>query len=196
MDLRTVMLGGVALWGTNQLTRDYSGQSFTERFSARAATMTGVELPSEKAKQISAQLREDKERRARVAALRDELVRSGRFGEIRVGEDGVERWTDEQKRLFREAYERVRREEQEGKGQGLGATTNIGGKEEKKNVLEKIWMGDAEPDWKEKRDEREKEALQEGGVGYWGLITEQIAEVWSGGAKKDERKSNEDVKKS
>jgi hypothetical protein len=195
MDLRAVMLGGVALWGTNQLTHDYSGQSFTQRFSARAATMSGVELPSEKAKQISAQLREDKERRARVAALRDELVRSGTFGEIKVGEDGVERWTDEQKRLFREAYEKLRKDG----GLSSGATTTVrnGGKEETgKGVLEKIWMGNAEPNWKEKRDQREKEALQEGGIGYWGLITEQIAEVWGGGAKKDERKSNEDVKKS
>ncbi|KAJ8128850.1 hypothetical protein O1611_g4779 [Lasiodiplodia mahajangana] len=57
------------------------------------------------------------------------------------------------------------------------------GAKTEKGILQRIWMGDAEPDWKEKREQKEREALQEGGGGYWGLITEQIAEVWNGGRK-------------
>lgn len=39
--------------------------------------------------------------------------------------------------------------------------------------------------WKVERDEREKEALEDG-RGYWGLITEQIWDVWSWGKKEVE----------
>ncbi|KAH9995199.1 hypothetical protein F4779DRAFT_607696 [Xylariaceae sp. FL0662B] len=55
-----------------------------------------------------------------------------------------------------------------------------------RGILEKIWMGDQGDDWKEKRERREKEALAEGGGGYWGLITDQISEVWNWGSKKGE----------
>jgi hypothetical protein len=73
------------------------------------------------------------------------------------------------------------------------------GEEKEKGLFRRIWMGDAGPDWKEKREQREREALQEGGGGYWGLIMDQIAEVWSG-EKKDEGerakgKTEDDVKK-
>lgn len=164
LDLRATMLGGVALWGTNQLAHDYSGKSFAQRFSSRMATLSGTELP-EKARETQARLREEKERRERLRALRDQMVKSGA-----APAGGLERWSGEQKRALLEAYEREQRE---------------GGQEQgEKGILEKIWMGDAKPDWKETRGRKEKEALKEGGGGYWGLITDQIAEVWSG--KKDE----------
>ncbi|KAI1811906.1 hypothetical protein GGS20DRAFT_560671 [Poronia punctata] len=186
LDLRAMLLGGVALWGTNQLTHDYTGRSFSQRFSARAAQLSGTELP-EKAKEIQIRLREDKERRARLQALRDEMVRTGALKiEVR---DGVEIWTEEQKRTLREAYEKER-----------DRTAGVDADGKDKNVLEKIWMGDATPDWKEKRAQREREALQDGGGGYWGLIADQISEVF-GFEKKSEDdvtkgKTSEDVKKS
>ncbi|KAI0446681.1 hypothetical protein F4803DRAFT_477931 [Xylaria telfairii] len=167
-DLRATTLGGVAIWGTNQLAHDYTGKSFAQRFSSRMASLAGTELP-EKAKATQARLREEKERREKLRALREEMIRSGAAP---AKGEGLEGWSEDQKRALLAAYERLRREELQ---QGPRA-----GGEKEKGVLEKIWMGDAEPDWKEKRDRREKEALQEGGGGYWGLITDQIAEVWSG----------------
>ncbi|KAI0119967.1 hypothetical protein GGR51DRAFT_3119 [Nemania sp. FL0031] len=172
LDLRAVTLGGVAIWGTNQLTHDYSGKSFAQRFSSRMASMTGVELP-EKAKATQARLREEKERRERLRALREEMTRSGA---VTAKGEGLEGWSEEQKRALFEAYVREQRE-------GAPVRGKDGSKE--KGVLERIWMGDAAPDWKEKREQREREALQEGGGGYWGLITEQIAEVWKGGRKSE-----------
>ncbi|KAK8058745.1 hypothetical protein PG994_009193 [Apiospora phragmitis] len=62
---------------------------------------------------------------------------------------------------------------------------------ERRGALESIWMGDEDADWREKRDRKEKEALQEGGVGYWGLITEQLSEVWNRGEKKAQEKEAE-----
>ncbi|KAI0801688.1 hypothetical protein GGR55DRAFT_464442 [Xylaria sp. FL0064] len=170
LDLRATMLGGVALWGTNQLAHDYSGKSFTQRFSSRMASLSGNEL-SEKAKEMQARLREDKERRERrdkLRTLRDEMVRSG------AAPAAAESWSEEQKRALLEAYERQRREGETQEGPG-GV----------KGILQRIWMGDAPPDWKEKLEKREKEALQEGGGGYLGLITEQIAEVLSVGKKNE-----------
>ncbi|KAI1438765.1 hypothetical protein GGR50DRAFT_300322 [Xylaria sp. CBS 124048] len=149
-DLRAIMLGGVALWGTNQLTHDYGGRSLVARFSGLMASISGVQL-SEKAKETQARIRWEKAQRAKLRELREEGLRS---------EPVVS--TPESTR-------------QEAEG-------------EKKGVLEKLWMGDAAPDWKEKRDQREKEALKEGGIGYWGLIAEQVMEVWSGGKKEEERK--------
>ncbi|RWA13563.1 hypothetical protein EKO27_g1560 [Xylaria grammica] len=168
LDLRAAMLGGVALWGTNQLAHDYSGKSFTQRFSSRMASFTGTELP-EKAKETQARIREEKERKKKLRALREEMIRSG------AAPGNMEAWSVEQKRALLQAYERSREKE-------------VG--EDKKGILEKVWMGDAAPDWREKRDQREKEALQEGGGGYLGLITDQIFEVWNGG-----KRSEEDVAK-
>ncbi|KAI1117294.1 hypothetical protein F5Y14DRAFT_439404 [Nemania sp. NC0429] len=185
LDLRATLLGGVALWGTNQLAHDYSGKSFAQRFSARMASLTGTELP-QKAVETQARLREEKERRVALRALRDELAREGG--------GGIEGLSDEEKkRKLAELWRRRRREaeseseagERGGAGQGQGPTVREGRGTAERGVLEKIWMGDAEADWKEKLAQREREALREGGGGYWGLIMDQIAEVWGGG-KKDE----------
>ncbi|KAI1820624.1 hypothetical protein F4861DRAFT_522368 [Xylaria intraflava] len=167
LDIRAVMLGGVAIWGTNQLTYDYSGTSFAQRFGLRVARFSGLEL-SDKAKETQARIRMEKEHRAKLQALRDEMVKSGA---VQAKGDGLEGWSEEQKRALLLAYQRQREAE-------AGET----GRE--KGVLQKLWMGDATPDWKEKRDQKEREALQEGGGGYWGLITDQIAEVW-GSRKSD-----------
>ncbi|KAI0408086.1 hypothetical protein F4802DRAFT_619286 [Xylaria palmicola] len=188
LNLRAAMLGGVALWGTNQLVHDYSGRSFGQRLSARMAAISGTELP-ERARETRERIREARALRA----LRDDMVRSGAAPPPAASASGggLEGWTDEQKRALVEAYERQRRE---------GRTVAVEGKAKERGVLEKIWMGNAEPDWKEKRDQREKEALKEGGGGYWGLITDQIAEVWSGGKKEEgdvaKEKTGDDEKKS
>ncbi len=60
-----------------------------------------------------------------------------------------------------------------------------GRKEKERGLLEQVWMGNEGDDWKEKRDRREREAL-EVGKGYLDLIKEQIWDVWSSGEKKVE----------
>ncbi|KAI0457907.1 hypothetical protein F5B21DRAFT_55907 [Xylaria acuta] len=195
LDLRATMLGGVALWGTNRLAHDFTGKSLAQRFNSGMASLAERELP-EKAKVTQARLREERERREKLRVLREEMIRSGA---AKAGGEGLEGWTEDQKRALLEAYERQRREEQQGHGTVLGKEKEKE-KEKEKGILEKIWMGDAAPDWKEKRDKKEKEALQEGGGGYLGLITDQIAEVWTG-KKTDEgdiskRKAGEDTNKS
>mgnify|MGYP001357363367 FL=1 len=72
----------------------------------------------------------------------------------------------------------VRRKEAEDKERGL---------------LEKGGMGGEGPDWKAKRDLKEKEALDEG-RGYGGLIMDQIWEVWSWGKDKVEEVKEVDEK--
>ena len=93
------------------------------------------------------------------AKLREE--RAMREGLVPKGED------------VKTVLEEIRKKEQEKKERGL---------------LEKVWMGAEGNDWKEKRDQKEKEALEDG-RGYGGLIVDQIWEVWNWG--KDQ---NEEVK--
>lgn len=52
-----------------------------------------------------------------------------------------------------------------------------------KSLLGKIWMGDEEPGWKERRLEEERKALEEG-KSYTDMIFEQIWEVWNWDKKK------------
>ncbi|KAH7377496.1 hypothetical protein BKA64DRAFT_253241 [Cadophora sp. MPI-SDFR-AT-0126] len=65
--------------------------------------------------------------------------------------------------------------------------------DKERGLLEKVWMGGEGPDWKAKRDQREKEALDEG-RGYGGLIMDQIWEVWSWGKDKVEEVKEVDEK--
>jgi hypothetical protein len=54
-------------------------------------------------------------------------------------------------------------------------------------------MGNEGDDWKQKRDQKEKEALEEG-RGYGGLIMDQIWEVWNWGRDKAEEVKEIDEK--
>ncbi|KAI1096676.1 hypothetical protein F5B19DRAFT_433997 [Rostrohypoxylon terebratum] len=150
LDLRFLILGGVTVWGTNQLVHDYTGTSTLARLGRRLANVAGSELP-ERAKETQLRIRLEKAERARKLAL----------------EARQDAGVPEERRRLAEELERKRLEEERG-------------------LLTRVWMGDSPDDWKEKRDQREKEALSEGGGGYWGLIVDQISEVWSGGKKKDD----------
>jgi hypothetical protein len=81
-------------------------------------------------------------------------------------------------------------EEVRKKGEELAERSRV---ERERGLLEKVWMGSEGDDWKEKRDKREKEALEEG-KGYWDLITDQIWEVWNGGKEKVEEIKEKDEK--
>ncbi|KAI1776355.1 hypothetical protein F4818DRAFT_378416 [Hypoxylon cercidicola] len=157
LDLRLGVLGGVALWGTNQLVHDYSGTSSLHRLGRRLQALSGTELP-DKAKETQARLRAERARRL----------------QLQQQEAAAAALPEEQRRLLEEQ----RRKQKEA---GAGAEAE---EEEEPGILERLWMGDSGEDWKEKRDRREKEALKEGGGGYWGLITDQISEVWNMGKKK------------
>ncbi|KAI0897762.1 hypothetical protein F4806DRAFT_376229 [Annulohypoxylon nitens] len=165
LDFRFLILGGVTVWGTNQLVHDYTGTSTLSRFGRRIVAMSGTELP-EKAKETQLRLRLERAERARKA-LEAQGVKS-------VGDVGV---SEAQKKVLEE-LERKKIEEEE------------------RSLLKRVWMGDSPDDWKEKRDQREKEALSEGGGGYWGLIVDQISEVWSGGKKKDDGEKSTGTEKS
>jgi hypothetical protein len=58
---------------------------------------------------------------------------------------------------------------------------------QRKGALEKVWMGNEDEDWKEKRLQREQEVLDKG-EGYGTLIMDQIREVWKGQKKENEGK--------
>lgn len=65
---------------------------------------------------------------------------------------------------------------------------------EERGVLKKVWYGQEGEDWKVKRDQREKQALEEG-RGYGGLIMDQIWEVWDWGGVKSKKDGDKDEKK-
>ena len=62
-----------------------------------------------------------------------------------------------------------------------------------RGVLKRIWLGNEDEDWKQKRDQREKEALERG-EGYGGLIWGQMKEVFGGAKEKLEEIEEEDRK--
>ncbi|XXG99772.1 hypothetical protein Hte_006113 [Hypoxylon texense] len=174
LDLRLGVLGGVALWGTNQLVHDYSGTSSLRWLGRRLQSLSPDELP-EKAKETQARLRVERARRLQQQQQQQEAAAAAAAA-AGLSEEQSKRLIEEQRRKLKE--------------------------EEERGILERVWMGDSGEDWKEKRDRREKEALSEGGGGYWGLITDQISEAWNMGKKKEEgegktqEKGNEPTKKS
>lgn len=134
-------------------------------------SMTGRTLPP-KAVEMQRRLREEKA--ARNNANAPQAMTGGVFGKVgeglegkKVGEDG--KVLEEVKR---------RQEEEEIK---------------KRGILEKVWMGNEGKDWKQKRDQNEKEAMEDG-RGYGGLIKEQIWEVWNWGRDKVEEVKEVDEK--
>lgn len=141
LDWRQLVLGGIAIWGINQLAHDYSGRSFGQRFNARMQALTGSELP-----------------------------------------EGAQRT---QELLRREREARARKD---------GAVVQEKKKKDERGTLEALWMGDQGDDWIEERRRREKEALRDGGSGYWGLISDQISEVWNSARKKEEAAQDAEVK--
>ena len=81
----------------------------------------------------------------------------------------------------------VAKQQQLSQNSPSASSDSVASTEEKEDrgVLQKIWYGQEGPDWKKKRDEKEKEALEEG-KGYGGLIADQIWEVWNWGRGKAE----------
>ena len=161
LDLRQLMLGGVAVWGINRLVSDYSGRSFAQRFEARMKAFSGTELP-EKALRTQELLRRERARR-----LEEEKRLAGGLGEQGAAAAAA---------AEKEKEEQARRTKQE------------------RGTLEALWMGDQGDDWKEKRGRREKEALQEGGGGYWGLISDHFAEAWNSLRKKENDAQDAEVR--
>ncbi|KAF7531873.1 hypothetical protein G7054_g8459 [Neopestalotiopsis clavispora] len=184
LDFRALLLGASAIWGVSQLKYDYTGHSMIHKWfendPSKAASTGGLtnDLPSERAGEVQRMIREEKARRERAR----ELLASG------MSEADVRR-----------VQELERRKAAASGGQQPQQQTG-GTDGDKRGTLESIWMGDADKDWKEKRAKREQEALSEGGEGIWGLITEQISDVFSRGERKaqeeKEKKGDSEGKKS
>ena len=112
---------------------------------------TGEGSLPEKAKIVQARLREERERREKMQGVFANPVRE----KAQVAEVGV--------------LDEVRRRQEEDERE-----------KKERGIIGKLWLGGEGEDWKEKRDQKEKEALEEG-KGYGDLIMEQIWEVWSWG---------------
>ncbi|KAH8763864.1 hypothetical protein BGZ57DRAFT_956175 [Hyaloscypha finlandica] len=127
-----------------------------------------------------------------------------RFGNRLESVSGRELPPKAQEMQIRLREEKVRREEalaggigeMRRKGEELAERVRLEKEQKEKKdrgLLEKVWMGSEGEDWKEKRDQREKEALEEG-KGYGGMIMDQIWEVWNWGRDKTEEIKEKDEK--
>lgn len=163
MDVYTFALMTTTFIGGNHLAYEYTGVSMMNRIQNRITAFSNIEL-SEKAKETQRKIREAQEKKR--------MEESGKFSGkmIEFQHQGAKR------EGVLEALEKRSAGE---------STANKVEEERKESVLEKIWLGGEGKDWKEKRDQKEKEAL-EAGKGYGDLIMEQIWEVWNGGKKKME----------
>jgi hypothetical protein len=157
LDIYTLALLSGTFIGANQLSAEYTEMSILQRFGSRMQSITSTSLPP-KAVEIQARLRAEKERRE-----------AAQNGNSMLGKIVAE----EQTSVLKEV-EKMRADEAAGKHN----TTD-------KSILEKVWLGGEGNDWKAKRDQREKEALEQG-RGYGDLIMDQIWEVWSWGKGKGE----------
>ena len=165
LDVYTGLLMTGTFLGGNQLAHEYTGRSFVARCKARlqaVQNMTGGQgALPEKAKIMQARLREERERRERGQVVASPVVKK-----LEVEQAGV--------------LDEVRRKQEDDD------------KEKKeRGLIGKLWLGGEGKDWKTKRDQREKEALEEG-RGYGGLIMDQIWEVWSWGKDKTEEIKEKD----
>jgi len=147
------------------LAYEYTGKSILARWQSRMQKMSEPRLP-EKAREIQIRLREERERMKE----RDEKAMR-LFGGEKAG------WELEE-RNNSAILQEVERKKEEAKERG---------------IIEKVWMGSEGDDWKAKRDQREKEALEDG-RGYGGLIMDQIWEVWNWGKDKVEEVKEVDEK--
>ncbi|KAJ9148244.1 hypothetical protein NKR23_g5150 [Pleurostoma richardsiae] len=87
--------------------------------------------------------------------------------------------------------ERARREAALPEGERLEAE-EARRRREQQGLLQKVWMGGEGENWREERERKEKEALEDG-RGYTGLIMEQISEVW--GQIRGRKKGDEEAGK-
>ncbi|PSS12863.1 hypothetical protein M430DRAFT_36099 [Amorphotheca resinae ATCC 22711] len=146
-----------------------SANQLTYEYSGRSfATRWGERLAAFSSTELPPKAQEMQERLRREREVRDaaRLGVSVRAQEVEAGSKILE--------------EVERRREGEGKGK------------KERGILERVWYGQEGDDWKQKRDQREKEALEEG-KGYGDLIMEQIWEVWNwGGKKTDQAADSED----
>lgn len=145
------------------MCHEYTGRSIIRRCKDRVKLATGGELP-EKAKLVQAKLRAEKEARILREMRQEESLRRKAAG---LGDEPAEKSA---------VLEEVRRKAAE---------------EEKKNLIDRIWLGSEDKNWKEKRDQREREYLEEG-KGYGALIMDQIWEVWTWGKDKTEEIKEKD----
>lgn len=166
LDFRTIVLGGTAVWGISQLKYDYTGKSMLHTFfEDKKPALSGSMFTSDLPSERAGEVQKMiKEEKARREKTR-ELLASG------MSED------------------HVRRVQELGRENRQAQST---GEQGEKTTLGAIWMGDADKDWKEKRAKKEQEALQEGGEGIWGLITDQISEVFTRGEKKAQEKAKKE----
>lgn len=178
LDVRQLVLGGSALWGVNQLAYDYRGESVLQKYGVTPnpkRLAAGEHKSREAWKEKWGTLEPlPSERAAQMQArIRAEKAARERARTTAAATAGL----SDAERAAREAEEEKRRAARDRTG---------------RSPLEQLWMGDADDDWREKRDRREREALKDGGGGYWGLISDQIGEVWSGGAKKTKKQQEEE----
>ncbi|KAI9640227.1 hypothetical protein NHQ30_011466 [Ciborinia camelliae] len=172
MDVYTFALMTTTFIGGNHLAYEYTGVSMMARIQNRVNSFSSTEL-SEKAKETQKKIREAREQKR--------MEESGKiFGKTFKSQDEGAKGEGVLEAL-----------EKRSAGQPTVEKVEEEGKE---GVLEKIWLGGEGKNWKEKRDQKEKEAL-EAGKGYGDLIMEQIWEVWNRGEKKIEevKKVNEKV---
>ncbi|TGO49632.1 hypothetical protein BOTNAR_0424g00030 [Botryotinia narcissicola] len=163
MDVYTFALMTTTFIGGNHLAYEYTGVLMMTRIQNRVSSISTTELP-EKAKETQRRIREAQEKKR--------MEQSGKF----LGQTFKSQDEGTKGKSVLEALEK------RSSGQPTSGKVQA---EEKEGVLEKIWLGGEGKDWKEKRDQKEKEAL-EAGKGYGDLIMEQIWEVWNRGEKKME----------
>jgi hypothetical protein len=174
-DVYTGLLMTGTFLGGNQLAYEYTGRSFLARCKARLQSIQSMSEGSlpEKAKIMQVRLREERERREKMQSAYASPVQQKGEAKEEVASgilDEVRRRRDEDEKVEKETKER--------------------------GILGRVWMGGEGDDWKAKRDQREREALEEG-KGYGGLIMDQIWEVWNWGKDKAEdiKEKDEEVVK-
>ncbi|KAI5865523.1 hypothetical protein GGS23DRAFT_431354 [Durotheca rogersii] len=179
LDIRALILGGVAVWGTSRLVYDYSGNSSLQSLQRRLRSLAGPDLP-EKARQTQIRLRAERAERTRLQQLQE-----------------AQADLPEEQRKMLEEQRQQRKQQQQGPLAGQDSEERKGaeakGAAKERSLFQRIWMGNEGDDWKEERARREREAFSEGGGGYWGLITDQIAEAWNESRKKEGEKNDQNT---
>ncbi|KAG9242815.1 hypothetical protein BJ878DRAFT_400366, partial [Calycina marina] len=168
LDFYTIALVGGTFAGGNQVCHEYTGRSIIWRVKDRAKKMSGGELP-EKARLVQKRLKEEKARHF------EESLSGAKYVVMAQKEEGGGIPQERGSKVLEEVEKKRAETDQD---------------REKQRLVDKIWFGGEGKDWKQKRDQREKEYLEDG-RGYGDLIMDQIWEVWNWG--KDNKEEHEEV---
>ena len=150
------------------------------------AAAAGSGLPTQKARDVQAHFQAERAMREQEKARRlgaDGTVRASSSSSLLSSSSSVSQ--HQQHHHDERQEQRTSKDEDEDEEEAAAAAAHTPTGTGVVGLTQKLWRGSEPADWKTRRLQEEREALEEG-KGYWDLIGGQIWEVWNWGRKDED----------